>query len=101
MAQAAYTITNTIAPRMEFYAVDGKGSTRVRVFDTEGNVQWELDIGQATWAAIVAAMGSSGNNSTAGVAYLPGNDNSWKGDGSLNSGGKISPVPWPGDTTVH
>lgn len=80
------------APYMEFYA-PASGGVRVRVINSAGGIEYELDINGATWTAIGTSMGTPGNK------YVPKNHNSlsgWNvsgdkaGDGSLNRGGNLS-----------
>jgi|SRR5436190_18771195 len=97
---AAQTITNQVAPRIEFYSPDGNG-VRVRIYNTQGGIEWECRISTATWlamtgAALTGAAPSISNGGAGGVIYLPKNVNSIKGDGSLDSGAQIDPVAWAG-----
>ena len=92
MPNVIYTITAPVAPRAQFYTPDGNSIT-IRIFDSALNIEWELDINASTWAALVNAMTISKST------YIPGNDNSFKGDGSMNPGGKLQSETWPGDST--
>jgi len=92
---AAQPMTTIVAPRIEFSSVAaGAGNTNgvvIRVFNTLGDIEWECDLNAATWAALIAAVDGGG-----GVKYVPQNYTSYKGDGSLTSGGQINPVAWKG-----
>jgi hypothetical protein len=94
------SVRASVAPYLEFYSPDGV-SVRVRVYDTPENVAFECDIGGATWAAMAGTLGGVlYNGGTGTVVYLPYNANSFKGDGSMNFGGKLAPEPWPGASTL-
>ena len=92
---AAEPMTTIVAPRIEFSSTATGISTSygviVRVYDTLGNVAWECDINAATWSALVAAVVGA-----ASTKYIPQNYTSYKGDGSLTSGGEINPTKWLG-----
>lgn len=98
---AAQTITNNIAPRLEFYSPDGNG-VRVRLYDTKGNIAYEHCISTATWlamtgAALTGASPSISNGGAGGIVYLPKNVGpSPFSDGRSVSGGHVNPVAWAG-----
>jgi len=92
---AAQPMTTIVAPRIEFSStatgISDNDGVVVRVFNTLGDIEWECDINGATWLALVAALHGAGS-----TKYVPQNYTSYKGDGSLTSGGQINPVAWKG-----
>lgn len=93
---AAQTITNLIAPRLEFYSPGGS-SVVVRIFDTQGNIWGICEISTATWlamtgAALTGAAPSISNGGVGGLSYIPKNVASNPiGDGRITYGGQLNP----------
>lgn len=93
---AAQTITNQIAPRLEFSSPAG-GSVVVKIYDTIGNLWGLCEISTATWlamtgAALTGAAPSISNGGAGGVTYIPKNVASNPiGDGRITFGGQLNP----------
>lgn len=94
---AAQTITNLIAPRLEFSSPGG-GSVIIKIFDTVGNIWGICEISTATWlamtgAALTGVAPSISNGGPGGITYIPKNVYSNPiGDGRITYGGQLNPV---------